>query len=218
MKIPGILIIAAMTLQLNAWGQKVVSKYYCQGCCSGANEFYLKLDSDNRFEVYYFLDARNIEKTAFGIGTYKVSNDIMLLTFETILPPRIEVEKLNSSDSLIIDFSVFDNIKGDSLPAVTVYLRNRNSELFYITSTGTVKAKFVNAETVSFFSMGFEKASYTIKEPGKYRMRAMLNPEGKVKFNQGEEKRYKIVKTKESEQFIDLDERKIRFTTISCGR
>jgi len=200
-----------------SWGQADVAKYYCQGCCSGVGEYYLKLDSSSEFELYYWTDNPIQDNSVFGIGTYNIKNDILTLTFESIPQDNVESRRINNSDSLIIHFHTIDNIRGDSVALTNIKLKN-GKYLFYASATGTIRTKFDRYETINFSSLGFNDITFTLTEPGEYEIIASLNPECKTQLKLGDKKEFKIIRTNKLEQLEAIDDKKLKFTTKSCKR
>lgn len=210
----GLIFIILLILVIGALGQTDFPKFYCQGCCSGVNVYYLKLDSAKKFEVYYLTGDKTKDVSSFGLGTFYIKNDLLTLSFENIPVDGVESRKFSASDSLIIHFYVSDNIRGDSVPLVNVKFKEGNT-LFYPNATGTIRTRFAKPTSISFSCIGYRDINYSLTEPGEYEMKVRLNPEGTTYLKQGEKIELKIVKTKRLEWFESID-KKLMFTTKSC--
>jgi hypothetical protein len=213
----GLLLTILTTIVVSSLGQTRTPKYYCQGCCGGVGVYYLKLDSANKFELYYLVGEGNRDDSSFGIGTFNVKSDLLTLSFNDIPHDGVELRKTNISDSLIVHFYVFDIARSDSVALINVKLKT-GKEFFYPQSTGTIKMKFRGPETINFSSIGFKDLTYSLTEPGEYEMRVKLNPEGKTYLKQGDKKEFKIITTNTTEWFQDVSDKNLKFTTKSCGR
>jgi hypothetical protein len=213
MRIIALLFIVLTTLVTRSMGQTGLPKFYCQGCCGGIGVYYLKLDLATKFELYYSTGDKT--KDAFGLGTFNIKNDILSLSFENIPQDGIDLRKINSSDSLIIHFNVFDNVRADSVPSLNVKFKSRGT-VFYPNPTGTIRIRFSGPEIINFSSLGFRDISYSLAEPGEYEMKVRLNPEGATYLKQGDKREFKIVRANEIEWFQDLGNKKLKFTTKSC--
>jgi hypothetical protein len=155
------------------------------------------------------------EKSSFGLGTFNINNDILTLSFENIPQEGVDSRKVKTSDSLIIHFRVFDNIRDDSVASNVKFKTEK--KFFSHNSTGTIKRRFSGPETVNFSAMGFRDISYSLTEPGEYEMKVRLNPEGTTYFKRGDTKVFKIIRTKTMDLFKDINDKKLKFTTRSCG-
>jgi hypothetical protein len=216
MKTTGLIFIILMTVVARSFAQTDAAKYYCQGCCGGVGEYYLKLDSENEFELYYLVGTLQ-DNSVFGFGTYNIKDDVLTLTFENISQDGVESKKINDSDSLIIHFYAKDNVRGDSVALMNVKLRNGRSFL-YPSALGTIRSKFENTETINFSAMGFNDITYSLRDPGEYELIIRLNPEGKTQLKRGHEKKFKIIKKDEVDWFEGIDDKNLKFTTKSCRR
>lgn len=213
----GLLFLFRTTIASIAWGQADLPKYYCQGCCGGVGEYYLKLDLDNKFELYYSVVDRAKENSLFGKGTFNIKNDLLTLSFENIPQARVNAIKIKLSDSLIIHFNAFDNVRNDSLALFNVEFKNGKT-FFHRRASGTIKIKFEGPQTIKFSSMGFRDINYSLTEPGEYEMNIRLNPDGTTYLKQGDKKVLKLIKANSIEWFQDLSDKKLEFTTKSCGQ
>lgn len=217
MRTIGVLFIILTALVTSSLGQTDLPKYYCQGCCGGVGVYYLKLDLATKFELYYLTGDKTKDTSSFGLGTFNIKNDILTLSFENIPQDGIDLRKINSSDSLIIHFNVFDNVRGDSVPLTNVKFKSGETA-FYPNSAGTIRIRFSGPEIINFSSLGFRDISYSLAEPGEYEMKVRLNPEGTTYLKQGDKKEFRIVRANEIEWFQDLGNKKLKFTTESCSR
>jgi hypothetical protein len=205
-------------LGIDTFGQSNASKFFCQGCCGGVSVYYLKLYSNKKFELYYSKQSNEGLSSTFGFGEFELKNDVYTLSFDNIPEERIELKKVNETDSLIVHFNMFDNIRGESLFLVNIKLENGKKELFYTNSTGTIKARFTEPIIVSFSSLSFKGVNYTFSESGEYVIRIGLNPEGDAYLNQDDMKEFKIVRTKAEEWLQEVGDGNLKFTTKSCKR
>jgi hypothetical protein len=216
MKKDWLLIISLALVVTGSFAQANVAKYYCQGCCGGVGEHYLKLDSVNKFELYYLVENTLHGNSAFGIGTYIIKGEVLILTFEDIPPAVVESKKIHERDSLLIRFYSMDNVRGDSVMLMNAKLKNGRS-FFYTYASGKIRSRFVNNEIVNFSSIGFSSISYSLTEPGEYRLIVRLNPEG-IPLTRGNVMKLKIIKRDKVERLEGIDDKNLVFTTKSCNR
>lgn len=209
-----LLFIVMTGVVTHSFGQIDVPKYFCQGCCGGVGEYYLKLDSRNKFEVYYLI-VNTENNSVFGLGTYSIENDVLELSFENIPQDGIELRRINTSDSLIIHFYTVDNVRGDSVFMVNVKFKGGKS-FFYPHTTGKIRTVFKRRQVIIFSSLGFKDIICSLAEPGEYEIRVKFNPEGKTYFKEGEKKEFRIVREKNLEWFEGIENKKLKFTTKSC--
>lgn len=216
MKTIGVLFTIMTTLVTSSLGQTDLPKHYCQGCCGCITIYYLKLDVAAKFELYYSNGDKIKDDSSFGLGTFDITNDILTLSFENIPQDGIDLRKISSSDSLLIHFSVFDNVRSDNVPLFVVGFKS-GGKFLYSNPGGTIGTRFNGPEIINFSSPGFRNLSYFLAELGEYEMKVRLNPEGTTYLKQGDKKEFKIIREKEIKYFQDLDNKKLKFTTKSCG-
>lgn len=216
MKTIGAIFIILTTLVTSSLGQTDFPKYYCQGCCGGVGVYYLKLDLAAKFELYYLTGGKTKDHSSFGLGTFNTKDDLLTLSFEDIPRDGIDLRKINTSDSLVIHYAVFDNVRADSVPAVNVNFKS-GENFFYPNSTGTIRIRFAGPDIINFSSLGFKDISYSLTEPGEYEMRVRLNPEGTTYLKHGDKMEFKIVRENEVEWLQNLGNKKLQFTAKSCS-
>jgi hypothetical protein len=221
MKIVGLLLAFFNLSAIISFGQTAAAKYYCQDCCSGVNVYYLKLSPDSKFELYYYTKNRKRDRrredSTFGFGEFDDKNDVLTLSFKNVPAEKIEAKKTKTSDSLIVHFYVFDNIREDSMALVNVKLPS-GKELFYTDPTGTIKTSFNGPAVINFSSIAFKDLNYTFTEPGEYEIRVGLNPEGTWYLKKGDRKEFRRMRSGSEEWFEYTVNENLKFTTRSCGR
>lgn len=212
-----LLFITLTNMVISSSGQTDLPKHYCQGCSGGVGVYYLKLDLGAKFEAYYLTEDNTKANSSFGLGKFNIKNDVLTLSFENVPEDGVDLKKISNSDSLIIHFNVFDNIHDDSVALTNVKFKSGET-FFYTNSKGTIKMQFSGPKTIEFSSLGFRDISHSMKEPGEYEMKVRLNPEGKTYLKQGDKREFKVMKKNTVEWFQGIDDNKLKFTTIPCGR
>jgi hypothetical protein len=217
MRTLALLLILLTTIVIRSFGQTDLPKYYCQGCCGGVGIYYLKLDSASKFELYYFTREKKTETSSFGLGTFNVNNDILTLSFDNIPQDGVNSTKVKGSDSLIVHFRVIDNIHDESVALTNVKFKT-GEPFFFSKATGTIQIRFSGPEIVNFSSVGYRDISYSLTEPGEYEMEVRLNPQSATYLKQGDKKDFKVIRRRRIDWLEDIDDKKLKFTTRSCGR
>lgn len=210
-----IFIYILLTVQAN--GQRNDPDYYCQSCCGFMTTYRLVLVDNNSFEIRWTdEDDKNTDDLIYVKGRYNLTDKYITLDIESTRE-KIELNKLNKSDSLVIHFDIVDSEKGDSIVGTVVNLTESRSQSFVFSKyQGTLRTTFDKNETVLFKMIGMNDLELKVTEPGEYRAKVTLVYDMQMKIKPGDKRTFKRVKGQDTEKLKDLTDRKIKFLTKKC--
>lgn len=136
MKLSFTLLIFILTHSL--LGQQIQTGLYCQEKCSGVTPFWIKFENDNSFEIRFYNPKTKNNVVKVGLGFFSIERNSLKLNFSDPKPNSgISIEKIgqSSSDSIEIEFVLYDNIINKKQDECITVIDNSDKKILNVGST-----------------------------------------------------------------------------------